>query len=471
MTAVSELFPAGGGNNTIEMVASGALTNGDKVILKADGTVTKIVGSGSALDMTGLELDSTSAHLIQQLPNDANKYLFIRTSSSGYTAKIITVSGTTVTAGTTTSFRAGKHIVFSVGSFDPSDSSKFIFTYRNHTDNYIGEVIVLSISGTTVSGGSYYQLSDTGNSGTGAYDPLVVWFVTSTRLAIGYTTATRNKIRTATRSNLTLSFSSETTILIGGTVASSCAYSEADTSKFMFVGYSSNGSVHGAAKGGSISTSGSVTVGSEYIYSSYSNTVYNYVAFADNNSSACVVSFKKGNESYSRILDLTLSGGSVSSHTQLFQLSGVIYEPIEFDSSLGYAVLVYDNKIEARTLASGKPTTTVVSTHTISPYVSRVYITSDKKLVIMKGTTVLGNFNTLVTNLTSDNFVGIAQAAVADTETVEVETLGGLATNLSGLTIGSKYYVQDDGTMTTDSAGQFLGRAVTATTINLKDFA
>jgi hypothetical protein len=47
MTNVSDLFPAGGGNNTIEMVASGALANGDKVILQSDGTV-KVVGIGAA---------------------------------------------------------------------------------------------------------------------------------------------------------------------------------------------------------------------------------------------------------------------------------------------------------------------------------------------------------------------------------------------------------------------------------------
>ena len=42
----------------------------------------------------------------------------------------------------------------------------------------------------------------------------------------------------------------------------------------------------------------------------------------------------------------------------------------------------------------------------------------------------------------------------------------------SSLTIGSDYYVQTDGTITTSSSGEakLIGKAITATQINMKDY-
>ena len=76
------------------------------------------------------------------------------------------------------------------------------------------------------------------------------------------------------------------------------------------------------------------------------------------------------------------------------------------------------------------------------------------------------------TNLTATNLLGIASAAISDTATGTINTWGSRNEVQTSLTIGSDYYVQTDGTITTSSSGdaQLIGQAITATQINIKDY-
>ena len=73
-------------------------------------------------------------------------------------------------------------------------------------------------------------------------------------------------------------------------------------------------------------------------------------------------------------------------------------------------------------------------------------------------------------NLTSTNLLGIAAGAISDTATGTINTWGSRNEAQSSLTIGSDYYVQNNGTITTSSDGQLIGKAITATQINIKDY-
>jgi hypothetical protein len=42
MSNLSELLPTGGGQNAVDFVASGTLSSGQTVVLKTDGTVTRL---------------------------------------------------------------------------------------------------------------------------------------------------------------------------------------------------------------------------------------------------------------------------------------------------------------------------------------------------------------------------------------------------------------------------------------------
>ena len=55
------------------------------------------------------------------------------------------------------------------------------------------------------------------------------------------------------------------------------------------------------------------------------------------------------------------------------------------------------------------------------------------------------------TDLTADNFLGIAQSSGSGTRTVDV--ISAINTQVSGLTVGAKYYAQGDGTIATSPDG------------------
>ena len=73
-------------------------------------------------------------------------------------------------------------------------------------------------------------------------------------------------------------------------------------------------------------------------------------------------------------------------------------------------------------------------------------------------------------NLTSENYIGISRSGAADTAGAIINTQGAIADNLSGLTAGQSYYVQNDGTLSTsaDSPSVFAGTAVSATKLIVK---
>ena len=86
--------------------------------------------------------------------------------------------------------------------------------------------------------------------------------------------------------------------------------------------------------------------------------------------------------------------------------------------------------------------------------------------------------NGKVKKITSANgnlarFIGLADAAISDTATGKINVKGSINSKQSSLTIGSDYYVQSDGSVSTTSTSPAvkIGQAVTATTINMMDFA
>jgi hypothetical protein len=78
--------------------------------------------------------------------------------------------------------------------------------------------------------------------------------------------------------------------------------------------------------------------------------------------------------------------------------------------------------------------------------------------------------STLSTNLTSENYIGIAEYAASDTETATVLIKGGVSTTQSSLTPGQTYFVQGDGTLglTADDPSVTAGTAVTSTKLIVK---
>ena len=110
-----------------------------------------------------------------------------------------------------------------------------------------------------------------------------------------------------------------------------------------------------------------------------------------------------------------------------------------------------------------------------SQYKGLAYNATEQEIVVVIGDASVDYNKGLVfvfesSNLTSTNLLGLAAGAISDTATGTINTWGSRNEVQTSLTVGSDYYVQTDGTITTDTGGQLIGKAITATQINIKDY-
>ena len=82
--------------------------------------------------------------------------------------------------------------------------------------------------------------------------------------------------------------------------------------------------------------------------------------------------------------------------------------------------------------------------------------------------TILVTSSTVTTN--SDNFVGFVGSSFSASSTATIQVVGNINANQSGLTPGSKYYVQKDGSIgdTEGNPSVYAGRALSATSLLIK---
>ena len=113
------------------------------------------------------------------------------------------------------------------------------------------------------------------------------------------------------------------------------------------------------------------------------------------------------------------------------------------------------------------------SGHTISEYtLSTAYQLSSASF--STETYIIGAQHTGMTfadggSTTNDNYIGISQGAYTNGQTASIKVIGAIDTNQSGLTPNELCYINDSGTIVSDSAsGVVAGRALSATTVLIK---
>ena len=79
--------------------------------------------------------------------------------------------------------------------------------------------------------------------------------------------------------------------------------------------------------------------------------------------------------------------------------------------------------------------------------------------------------STSATNITAENYIGIASASASDNATATIDVSGATNSNQSSLTAGQKYFVQNNGSLglTAASPAVFAGTAISATKLIVND--
>ena len=166
----------------------------------------------------------------------------------------------------------------------------------------------------------------------------------------------------------------------------------------------------------------------------------------------------------------TVSGTSISFGTavEFAGGAGVSYSSATYDSTSGKIVVAYRDEsnnygkvvvgtVSGTSISFGSPTTFESAN---SYYISATFDSTNNKAVIAyrdegnsgNGTAVVFGATSLVTNLTTENYIGIAAVGISSGATGKVNVLGGVNSGQTGLTTAKTYYVQTDGTLAT-SAG------------------
>ena len=509
MSNLSDLLPSGGGSKSAEFVASGTLPNGQAVILNANGTVTAVAGTGSAAAVpTGSETAYTSAIVAfntVQWDGATGRFVAVYAdpSNSYYgTAMVGTVSGTSIVFSTNAYVwrsadsrnvkfamdpnTAGKMVIvfsqnlgtlsgvvgtytgtgasasMSFGSdavilnydipgdlavtYDPNTANRFVIMAHAPTNQ--GKGIVGNISGTTMTMGTAVDWA--GSSGSAPYpravnginyDKTADKFITA--FADGANSDALNAIVGTISSTDTLTFGTRTTSSLTGVIQTSIAGDPLRTTSGA-IAYNTYGSNYTNNILVTTLSGTTVSFGAVTVFDTGAAYFSIFMGSGTQDLGGCVsVADPEPNGTYTvAARTFTISGTSIASLGTRYSMLVIDPDPqkpnAQFNpAQLGQFIVNYN-------------------LHGSSPYIG--------------GRVQLGQFDTLDSNLTATNFVGMPDEAYASGATATVVLQGGISLNQTSLTIGSTYYVQSNGSLSTSvgSPSVEAGRAISATSLLIK---
>ena len=493
--ATTASIPAGG--NTVDMVASGTLANGDTVILNADGTVSAVSGvAGGALSTQTFQSSSSYIGSKGTFHSGENKVLMVyRDSGNSSHGKIVagTVSGNTLSFGTPETFHGQYTNDFDV-AYDVN--ANLVVVAFESTSSQYGEVRTYSLSGTTFTAqGSPTRWDGTNSSGTTRiqYDPdaqscVLFWRAISS--------SNYGKARNVTVSGSNISFGSTITFESNLVTKIEVTYNTTENHHLAIYNRTSGGSTRQAYATVTLSgttvtnQSSAVIFGSDTIGDvdlAYNPTI-NKVAISCNAQSlnpiaGYIVVGTPSTHAYS--WGSPPSPNSAAGLSKRFSGTNVVdMTKITYNPDTGKFIVIYRDTTDSfkgkgvDITIDSSSNVTVGTTETFfdfnAYYFAPIYDTNADKLVVGYTDLSDNNFGKSAiilfssSTLTASNFLGFSNAAYTNGQTATIQVTGNVDDAQSGLTINTTYYVQNDGTLGTSPsaiASVTAGKAIAATKI------
>jgi len=492
MSNLSELLPTGGGQNAVDFVASGTLSSGQTVVLKTDGTVSAVVESviseSASSATTIINNVYNPTRLIYDSVHNCFFYIFKDYTNSYYlSAKIGTLSGTTVTWGTTTVIASGITISDDATSACvDTNAEMLVIQYKANTNNLSYARIIYNIdaSAKTFSVTNAQSISPAAIS---EYT-FAVYHEAEQKVILGYTRGNSGYAKAAL-------------IDTSGTPSFAAVGSESGWSGGQDV-FWINATYHAAQEavviscqrsGGPLNVvagtlSGYTLTFGTMVQLSSNGTHANRPVYDSINEKVVVSYIDESNSDYGKSVVVTVSGTTVSFGTPvIFKSQSCSTNVDSLTSSFSVisgtvVVFVWPANNSAVQAFNGTVSGTTISFSSSFNMVNgqdyhlqSAYSTQDGK-VLFTDTNFTGSYNAIYqvyqapySSTNSADFIGITAGAISDTATGAVNVYGGINEAQTGLTIGSDYYVQDDGSLSTATSTVKAGQAISATTINMMD--
>lgn len=470
--------PVAAGGAAIEATASGALANGDLVIVNSDGTVSTISSITETIG-TPATFESADVYYTAATYDSTNEKVVIAYSDVGNskygTAVVGTVSGTSISFGTPVIFNSARSDF--VSSTYDSANGKVVLAYQNQPTGY-GAAIVGTVSGTSISFGT-----STSFGSTGTYYVAATYDSVNEKVVIAYrATSNYGYARVGTVSGTSISLGTETVYNTGTTNHISPTYDSANE-KVVIAYQDGSNSNYGTAIVGTVSGT-NISFGSEQVFhtaqTTYISTDY------DSSNDKVVIAYNDGsNVIYGAAIVGTVSGTSISFGAAVsFNNATTYYTACTYDVARRVVSISYRDggNLNYGTVIAGTVSGTSISFGSeavfetaTTDYSSSTYDSANEKVVIayrdaggVVGSAVV--IQNAGTTLTDTNYIGISDGAYADAATATVQIVGAVDDAQTGLTAGEVYYVQPDGTLSTTAGfpSVLAGTAISSTEIIVK---
>jgi len=521
MSNLSDLLPAGASAKSITATDSGSgITSGKPVILETAGTVTQVaeVTTGATMPYgtsTGYTWETTANSYdgvtVEFDPVTAGRIGVSFINGSSYPTIVIgTRSTTSITWGTPLVIQSYSCLGACAFAFDPNNVNEVAVLYyfrasagSNHGFQGRSGTISGTDASATVTFGAAVVLNgvDTTVDEKSIAPQSVVFDPTaSATVCFMYQdwSVTTTYLRSATISSNTLTMGTEKSL--GTDIKDEMNRSLiVNTSGTLAVTYrSGTGALPTSIITAAIS-SGTITISSATAISSAGGS-YTQGNFDPNNPTKLGVAYEDGTDGKVQIVTLSSAGGgggaTITTGTEIV-FSGT--NPLQmipcFNPSLDTEFVVmykrddagYENDVAVISCTYDKSdtnnTVTLGTTYQVwdksaeslgrytyaagwdSGMFGIVFVRDDNN----DGTLLLCKATSIDTNLTSTNFVGIADEAISASASGVIVVQGGTSAKLTSLTIGSNYYVQADGTFGTSASTPSVkaGLATSATALLL----
>ena len=483
---------ATGGGPSFTAIAESAVADGDPLIIRSDGKVEKVSGAASdRVDGADDDFEATNGFpraVTYDTTNNRYVALFVDSGGDELAVCVGAASGSSnqrITWGTRVQVEDGQ---CNTGKgrcdicFD-STNGKVIVAYRDDGDSDKGKVRVGTVSGSSISFGSAVTFHSGNTSNVRCiFDP------DQGKVVISYakpSASTHGFIIAGTVSGTSISFGTEAeyedTYSVGND--HSALFYETTNDKICIV-YERN------SRGVMRTLSLSGTTFTVHTYEQFEgNSGVQYVAAAYSEFlDRILISYRKSTEDDSYVRLAKLSGSTISYLGDNFETSTAAEEDMNViysEVGRGFVVIAMNDdntdKMSSRDINLASDNNSVVS---ISSFVNTsvsirepaaVYNPDAQLIGVIygetsgeaKGRSLTYNRSYNYTNLTSENYCGISDAAYSAGATVTVQTVGSVDDAQSGLTPGQKYFIHNDGTLNTSSGDQgndaVAGLAIAAT--------
>lgn len=350
------------------------------------------------------------------------KVVVVYAPASGVYAAVGTISGSTITFGTPVQITAtaSSHVDRYSITFDP-DTGSVVVVYQKGTGNNFA--IAGAVSGTTITFGTAVDVG-----ASGQYVQAVAMPGTGGKVFLAYT-----------EFSATATYKARILSLVGTAITANAAYTWGDVGTSVVPMRAAFDPVSRKVLVVGCATSGNVGV------AAVASVALTEIAFGTSR---------------------TFSAGGIT--------PGVMHA--HWDTSAGVPVVLYADAGNSSygTMVSGSIASGVFVTESKSVFLSSALTevgaahnaTAKKSVAVYGGVTSYSVVTTYST--TARNFIGFAQATVSNAESVQIAATQFVDDNQSGLTVGRRYYIADNGTLTLTQTDTFAGTSVGTNRILVK---